>query len=358
MKAAKKKILAAMSGGVDSSVAALLLLEAGYAVTGATMRLEGAEEVKGGHFCGRNIIDDAKQVCGQLGIEHIVFDFTDIMREKIIDKFTAEYRRGRTPNPCIDCNRHVKFGAFLEKTRLLGFDYLATGHYARISEEKGRFHLTRPQDKIKDQTYFLYPIKKNDLSFIIFPLGELKKEEVRTLAEKAALHVAGKSESQDICFVTQDSYGQFFQEKNVSASAGEIVDRSGKVLGKHRGIIYYTIGQRGGLGISAKTPLYVVEIDAAKNKVVVGEKKDLFSIGLIAGDINLLTDKLPAEMEAKIRYRKRPARCSVEKEGENIRIIFNEPQESITPGQSVVLYSGDRVLGGGVIETVIKDINR
>lgn len=352
----KKKVMAAMSGGVDSSAAALLLKEAGYDVTGVTMCLgirEGGDRTR---CCGLDAIDDAKRVCDQLQIPHFVFDFAGEMKERVINKFAAEYLRGRTPNPCIDCNRYLKFGTLLGKARGIGFDYLATGHYARIEKQGDNWHLLRPKDRIKDQTYFLYPIKADDLSSILFPLGELNKEEVRTLAKKSGLHVAQKAESQDICFVTQGSYGQFFQERNVLSVTGDIVDKSGRVLGKHKGIIYYTIGQRG-LGISAKTPLYVVEIDAAENKIVAGEKKDLYSTGLIAGDVNLLADALPVEVEAKIRYRKKPAHCTVQKDGDKIKIYFQEAQESITPGQAVVLYAGDRVLGGGVIEEVIKAVN-
>jgi tRNA-specific 2-thiouridylase len=278
------------------------------------------------------------------------------MKERIINKFTAEYLRGRTPNPCIDCNRYLKFGTLLGKARGIGFDYLATGHYARIEKLGESWRLLRPKDRIKDQTYFLYPIKADDLSSILFPLGGLSKEEVRALAKKAGLHVAQKAESQDICFVNQGDYRQFLVERNLSSAAGDIVDMAGKRLGRHRGIIFYTIGQRSGLGISARTPLYVVDIDARENRVIVGEKNDLLAAGLIAGDINLLTAELPVEAEAKIRYRKKPARCKVVKEGNRLRIIFKETQESITPGQAVVLYAGDEVLGGGVIEEVVRDM--
>ncbi len=356
----KKKVMVAVSGGVDSSVAALLLKEDGYDVTGVTMCLGIKEdgEFEGTRCCGLDAIDDAKHVCDQLQIPHFVFDYAGEMEERIINKFVAEYQRGRTPNPCIDCNRYLKFGSILAKAKIMGFDYLATGHYARIKRQKETWHLLSPKDKIKDQTYFLYTIKAEDLSFLLFPLGSLSKDEVRTLAKKAGLHVAQKAESQDICFVTQGDYRIFFQEKNVVATVGDIVDMAGNVLGKHKGIIYYTIGQRGGLGISAKTPLYVVEINAEKHRVVVGEKNDLYSIGLIAGEINLLTHDLPAEMEAKIRYRKKPARCSVQKEGNKLKVVFKEAQESITPGQAVVFYAGDEVLGGGVIEDVIKNLER
>lgn len=353
----KKKTFIAMSGGVDSSVAALLLKEAGYDVTGVTMCLGIREDGESTRCCGLDGIDDAKHVCDQLQIPHFVFDFAKEMEKCVISKFTAEYQRGRTPNPCIDCNRYLKFGALLDKTRGIGFDYLATGHYACIEKRGESWHLLRPKDKIKDQTYFLYPIKTGDLSSLLFPLGGLKKEEVRTLAKKKGLHVAQKAESQDICFVTQGDYRQFFLNRKLSSAEGDIVDIEGNILGRHRGIIFYTIGQRGGLRISAKTPLYVVEIDARKNQVIVGEKKDLLAKGLIAGDTNILVNELPDEMEAKIRYRKKPARCEVSREGKNLKIIFKETQESITPGQAVVLYAGDEVLGGGVIEEVIREIH-
>jgi tRNA-specific 2-thiouridylase len=352
----KKKVFVAMSGGVDSSVAALLLKEIGYDVTGVTMCLGIREDGDRTRCCGLDAIDDAKHVCNQLQIPHFVFDFANEMEERVINKFTAEYQRGRTPNPCIDCNRYLKFGILLDKARGIGFDYLATGHYARIEKRGESWHLLRPKDRIKDQTYFLYPIKTGDLSYILFPLGSLNKEEVRSLAKKAGLHVAHKAESQDICFVTQGDYRQFFMEKNLSSIEGDIVDTMGNILGRHRGIIFYTVGQRSGLGISAKTPFYVVDIDAEKNQVIVGKKTDLQAAGLIAGDINLLTGELPIEVEAKIRYRKKPARCKISRKGKILKVIFKETQESITPGQAVVLYAGDEVLGGGVIEKVIRSL--
>ncbi len=346
-----------MSGGVDSSVAALLLVEAGYAVTGVTMCL-GIRQDKGrASCCGGDAIEDAKRVCGQLEIPHFVFDFAPLMEELVIGKFTSEYINGRTPNPCVDCNRYLKFGSLLDKARAMGFDYLATGHYAMIEHAGGAWRLKRPKDRNKDQTYFLYPIKESDLPSILFPLGVFSKDEVRLRAKKAGLHVAEKVESQDICFVTQGNYGQFFEERNLSAAAGNIVDQHGKILGRHRGIIYYTIGQRSGLGISAKTPLYVLRFDARTNSIVVGNKEDLFASGLIAADLNLLTNELPEEVEAKIRYRKKPARCTVTREGEKLKVMFREAQESITPGQAVVFYAGDVVLGSGVIESVIRGLD-
>jgi tRNA-uridine 2-sulfurtransferase len=353
----RKKVLAAMSGGVDSSVAALLLCEAGYDVTGVTMSLGIHQEgMNSGRFTD-DAIADAARVCDQLQIRHLIIGFAASMEKKVISKFTAEYLAGRTPNPCVDCNRYLKFGVLLKKARELGFDYLATGHYARIEKNDDDWHLLRAKDKVKDQSYFLYQINVDDLSSILFPLGSLTKEDVRALAKKAGLSVAQRAESQDICFVPQGNYRKVFLDRNLFPAEGEIVDMRENILGRHRGIVDYTIGQRGGLGISAKMPLYVVAIETQKNRVIVGQKKDLQAWGLIAADLNLLVDKFPAEVKAKIRYRKKPSSCYVTKKGEKMKVIFKEIQEAITPGQAVVFYGGDEVLGGGVIEEVIREIN-
>jgi tRNA-specific 2-thiouridylase len=352
----KKKVLVAMSGGVDSSLSAFLLKQAGYDVTGVTMCLGIKQEDDLASCCGGDAVEDAKHVCGQLGIPHFVFDFAALMEDAVIGKFTSEYLKGRTPNPCVDCNRYLKFGALLEKARILGFDSLATGHYARIDHDGKRWRLTRPADRMKDQTYFLYPIRAADLPSILFPLGELTKEEVRKLALSAGLHVAAKAESQDICFTPAGDYGRVFSDRHLSVPEGDIVDRSGKILGRHRGIIHYTIGQRGGLGISARQPLYVLDLDAQSHRVIVGRKEDLFAAGLIAGDLNLLADSIPEKVEGKIRYRKKAARCLVEKEDGKLKVKFEEPQESITPGQAFVFYAGDELLGGGVIEMIIREL--
>jgi len=348
-----KKVLAAMSGGVDSSLAAYLLVQEGYEVTGVTMCLGIIKEDERVSCCGGDAAEDAKHVCAQLDIPHFILDFSSLMEEQVIGKFTTEYLRGRTPNPCVDCNRYLKFGSLLQKARALGFDYLATGHYARIGYQGNRHRLLRPADTLKDQTYFLYPIAVSDLSSILFPLGAYRKEEVRKLAVSAGLHVARKPESQDICFTSDGDYSRVFADRKIAIPEGDIVDRAGKVLGRHRGIIHYTVGQRTGLGISAKSPLYVLELDALNNRIVVGDKNELFSTGLIAGDLNLLAQVLPEEAEGKIRYRKKAARCRLSKEGNKLKVVFDEPQEAITPGQSFVFYSGDEVLGGGVIERAL-----
>lgn len=347
---AGKKVLVAMSGGVDSSVAALLLKEAGYAVTGVTMCLGIRQEESRASCCGGDAIEDARHVCGRLDVPHFVFDFASLMEERVIRKFTDEYLQGRTPNPCVDCNRYLKFDALLARARGMGFDCLATGHYARIAETPAGWGLFRAADKNKDQTYFLYPIRKDDLSSVLFPLGEMKKEEVRIRAHKAGLPVAQKAESQDICFVPQGDYRQFFAQRRLASPPGDIVDASGRVLGRHTGILSYTIGQRSGLGISAPRPRYVLGFDAVGNRLVVGHKEELLAGGLVAGDLNLLADGFPETADVKIRYRKKPAPCRVVRDGEKLKVLFREPQESVTPGQAAVFYEGDRVLGGGVIE--------
>ena len=348
-----KKVLVAMSGGVDSSVAAMLLKKEGYDVSGVTMCLGIAAEGDSARCCGAEAIDDAKRVCDRLKIPHYVFDYAAELENKIIAKFISEYKKGRTPNPCVECNRHLKFGSLLDKALTLGFNFLATGHYAAIEENQSGYFLVRPKDKKKDQTYFLYPIPYEKLENILFPLASLTKDEVREMAKKTFLPVAEKQESQDICFVTQKNYQEFLLGRGQELKTGPIVDMRGNILGRHRGILFHTIGQRGGLGISHPTPLYVVSIDPDNNKIVVGEKKDLRAKGLFAGDVNMLAQNWPEQVYAKIRYRKKEALCAVTTENGRIKVIFAEEQEAITPGQSVVFYDHDRVLGGGIIEEVL-----
>ncbi len=348
-----KKVLVAMSGGVDSSVAAMLLKKEGYNVSGVTMCLGIVAEGDSARCCGADAIDDAKRICDRLEIPHYVFDYAAQLEDKVIAKFISEYRKGRTPNPCVECNRHLKFASLLDKTRVLGFDFLATGHYAFIGKNEDGYFLKKAKDKKKDQTYFLYPIPYEKLGNILFPLASLTKDEVREMAKKDLLPVAEKPESQDICFVTQKNYQEFLSGRVKELNPGPIVDIQGKMLGKHRGIIFYTIGQRGGLGISHKTPLYVVSIDPLENRIVVGEKKDLMAKGLLAGEINMFTKFWPQQVYAKIRYRKKEALCEVTAENGGLKVIFAEEQEAITPGQSVVFYDQDRVLGGGTIEEVL-----
>jgi tRNA-uridine 2-sulfurtransferase len=350
-----KKVMVAMSGGVDSSVAAMLLTDEGYNVSGVTMCLGIAAEEGSARCCGATAIDDAKRVCDRLKIPHYVFDYAGELEDKVIAKFISEYKKGRTPNPCVECNRYLKFGSLLEKAKVLGFDFLATGHYAAIERNKEGYCLKRAKDRKKDQTYFLYPMPYEGLENVLFPLAPLTKDEVRAIAKKASLPVAEKQESQDICFVTQKNYQEFLLERVQKLNPGPIVDMQGTILGRHRGIIFHTIGQRGGLGISHPTPLYVVSIDPDENRIVVGAKKDLMAKGLVAGEMNMLVKYWPGQVYAKIRYRKKEALCDVTAANGRLRVIFTEEQEAITPGQSVVFYENDRVLGGGTIEEVLHD---
>jgi tRNA-uridine 2-sulfurtransferase len=315
---------------------------------------DGLERAK---CCCPEALEDARLVCDTLGIRHYVLDYAGELEEKIIAKFVSEYGRGRTPNPCVDCNRFLKFGTLLEKGRAMGFDYLATGHYARIEKVNGSFLLRKPKDKRKDQSYFLYAIDRENLGSVLFPLAPYTKEEVRAMAERERIPEFDKQESQDLCFVTRKELPEFLKSRAAGLRPGPITDSTGKILGEHRGIHFYTIGQRSGLGISSASPLYVIAIDPGRNRITVGGREELKSKGLIAGDLVVLTDEWPPgekEIKAKIRYRKKEVPCRVEAlAGGKARVIFAEPQESVSPGQAVVFYEGDVVLGGGVIEEVI-----
>ncbi|UCD55750.1 MAG: tRNA 2-thiouridine(34) synthase MnmA [Candidatus Omnitrophota bacterium] len=353
----RKKILVAMSGGVDSSVASLLLKRNNFDVTGVTMCFgneDEATDVRKPRCCGSRAIEDARRVCHKLDIPHYVMDFSKDLRKHVINKFVSEYSKGRTPNPCIECNRYLKFAILLGKAQAMGFDFLATGHYARIEAKEQNFLLKRAKDKAKDQAYFLYPIKKHSLKCIMFPLGDLTKKEVRKIANDAGLPVARKPESQDICFIREKNYHMFLLERIKGTAPGRIVDTKGNFLGKHRGVIFYTIGQRKGLGISSKRPLYVVSTDAKNNKIIVGEEKDLKAKGFMASDVNILVEKLPRTAFAKIRYADKEAKCNISIKGKKLKIMFKKRESAITPGQSVVLYGGDTILGGGIIEGVLR----
>jgi tRNA-specific 2-thiouridylase len=350
------RLAVAMSGGVDSTVAALLLRDGGHEVAGVTMCL-GIRPASGerAKCCGPQEIEDAKQVCRVLGIRHYVVDFAADLEEQVIGPFVAEYIRGRTPNPCVACNRAIKFGSLLQKALAWGFDGLATGHYARVEKAGAGYLLKMPEDRRKDQTYFLHSIPRESLAMIHFPLANYTKKEVRAIAEQAGLPVFDKPESQDICFVPAGGLDAFLSSRGAGIEPGEIVDRQGRVLGQHRGIPCYTIGQRAGLGISAPTPLYVISIDVMRSRLVLGEKSDLRSEGLVADQVNRLVDSFPEEARAKIRYAHRAARCRVSEEEGRLTVRFAEPQEAVTPGQSVVLYEGETVLGGGIIQEVVKE---
>jgi len=347
------KLAVAMSGGVDSAVAALLLRDGGHEVAGVTMCLS-VVPAEGGRAkcCGPREIEAAQEVCRILGIRHYVVDFAADLEEQVIRPFVAEYLRGRTPNPCVACNRAIKFGSLLKKALAWGFDGLGTGHYARIESAGGGHFLKTPKDKRKDQTYFLHAIPRTSLAKILFPLAGYTKDEVRGIAKQADLPVFDKPESQDICFMPSEGHGAFLRSRGAGIDPGDIVDREGRILGRHRGIACYTIGQRGGLGLSAPAPLYVLAIDAPRNRLVVGGKTDLRAEGLIADQVNRMVDSFPEEARAKIRYAHRAARCRISEEDGHLMVRFAEPQEAVAPGQSVVLYDGETVLGGGIIREV------
>ncbi|MBN1165092.1 MAG: tRNA 2-thiouridine(34) synthase MnmA [Candidatus Krumholzibacteriota bacterium] len=347
-----KKVLVGMSGGVDSSVAAFLLREKGYEVAGITMCIGSGNRERGGRTCcSPRDIKDARRVCEKLGIAHLVTGLAEDMEKKVIEPFIAEYQRGRTPNPCILCNRELKFRIMMDRLSAAGFDRIATGHYASIDCRDNSCFLVRPRDKSKDQTYFLYKLQPERLRKIIFPLKDLYKEEVREIAARAGLPVSRKTESQDICFFPRGGRDEFFRHRKVRAKRGEIVGADGRLLGEHRGIVFYTVGQRRGLGISHPRPLYVLSLDAARNRIVVGEREMLQASSLVARQVNFFTEEREGRARGKIRYGHHPAACSYSRSEEELRVIFDEPQYALTPGQSVVLYQEDRLIGGGVIES-------
>lgn len=359
----KTKVVVGMSGGVDSSVAAYLLKKQGYEVIGITMQIWGkdAPEDDSGGCCGLSAVDDARRVCQKLEIPHYVMNFRDDFEKYVIDYFLDEYIEGRTPNPCIACNRYVKWESMLQKSLQIGAEYIATGHYARIvkDEKTGRYTLRQSATLAKDQTYALYNLTQYQLAHTLMPLGDYTKEQIREIAKEIELAVATKPDSQEICFVPDNDYAKYITENtNIKTNPGNFVDLNGNVLGKHKGIIHYTIGQRKGLGLSAGKPLYVININPQTNEVVVGDNKDVFKQKVYVNKLNFmpfekLNDKI--ELSAKIRYSHKPAFCTVEMQDEDTMIcVFNEPQRAITPGQALVLYDKDIVVGGG---TIIKGEN-
>ena len=358
----KERVVVGMSGGVDSAVTAALLLEEGFEVIGVTMLIwnpPGMDRADQGGCCGLGAAEDARRVAARLGIRHYVLDFQEIFYETVVRNYADEYRAGRTPNPCIRCNEFVKFGALMRRAEQLGADRVATGHYARVrwDEASQRWLLLRGRDARKDQSYALYRLKQEQLARALFPLGEMGKGQTRALAADLGLPVANKPDSQEVCFVPDNNYPAFLAALvPESRREGSIVDPEGRQLGHHAGVSGFTLGQRKGLGISSRLPLYVTTIDPATNRITVaeGDHPSLFSQEVIATDTNLIAPKEPGgscSVTAKLRYNMpdRPATLRIEPEG-RLHVLFDEPQRAATPGQALVCYQGEVVIGGGVIE--------
>lgn len=359
--------MVAMSGGVDSSVAALLLKNEGYEVVGVTLRLwvdpqaarSAGEESRS--CCAIDAVSDARSVADSIGIPHYVFNMKDEFYQNVVCNFTEEYLKGRTPNPCVECNRTIKFSAMLKKAVGLGFDFLATGHYVRSEYDPDlqRFRLYQGFDQKKDQSYMLYTLGQEELSTVLFPLGDKTKTQIREVAQSNDLRVASKSDSQEICFIPDNDYRSFMGRSCSGATRpGDIVSMDGEVLGRHNGIAYYTVGQRKGLGITSPEPLYVVSLDAENNRVVVGSNRDTNCSGLLAEQYNFISGNAPLSplpVDLKVRYKASPVPAVLYPPEKNtIKVIFKSKQKAVTPGQSAVFYRDDEVIGGGIINAVFE----
>ncbi|WP_294407734.1 tRNA 2-thiouridine(34) synthase MnmA [uncultured Ruminococcus sp.] len=353
------RVLVAMSGGVDSSVSVKLLLDEGYDVAGATMHLYNNEDIgleRSRTCCSLNDVEDARLVALKLGIDFHVFNFSSDFKEYVIDNFVDTYLHGATPNPCIECNKHLKFGKFLDRALLLGYDHIATGHYVtkEFDENSQRWLLKRSGDRMKDQSYVLYGMTQEQLKRTLFPVGEMNKDKIRSIAEENSLVNADKPDSQDICFIPDGDYAKFITERAGEQPDGDIVLSDGSVLGKHKGLINYTVGQRRGIGVSYSEPLFVINKDINSNKLVMGTKDEVFSISLTASDVNFIPfDKLtePIECTAQTRYHQQDVPCCVYPLDDNrVRVEFKTPHKAISKGQAVVFYDGEYVVGGGTIE--------
>ena len=349
----KKKVLVAMSGGVDSSAAAALLVQQGYDCDGAMLKLAPNEDSR---CCSADDAEDARQAATRLGMRFYVFNETDRFRRCVMDRFTAEYAAGRTPNPCIDCNRELKFGALLDRALTLGYDYIATGHYARVAydAESGKYRLLRGAERRKDQSYVLYQLTQHQLAHLLLPVGGYDKPAIRDKAREAGLDNADKGDSQDICFVPDGDYVSFLRRQGLALTPGNFVDEAGHVLGQHRGLPCYTIGQGKGLGVAIGRHVYVLEKDQVHNAIVLGDDAALYASSLLASHVNWISGQIPAapvRCAAKTRYSQVETPCTAYPLPDGgLRVVFDQPQRAITAGQAVVLYDGDEVLGGGTIE--------
>ncbi|WP_010235808.1 tRNA 2-thiouridine(34) synthase MnmA [Clostridium arbusti] len=355
------RVVVGMSGGVDSSVTAYLLKEQGYEVIGVTMQVwpedKEYEEREGG-CCSLSSVEDARRVSDKLGIPFYVMNFRDIFDEKVIQPFVHEYLEGRTPNPCIACNKFIKFDAFLKKANALGADYIATGHYAKIYNDKGRFLIKNSEDDKKDQTYVLYNMTQYQLEHTLMPCGDYSKNRIREIAKEIGLSVHNKKDSEEICFIPDNDHGAYIKRQNPEVvKEGNFVDDNGNILGKHKGIVYYTIGQRKGLGIALGKPVFVKDINVVKNQVVLGSEEDIFKTQLIADNVNFIPfDKLnnPMKVKAKIRYASQPTEATIyPNDNSKVKVVFKNGVRAITKGQSVVFYDDDLLLGGGIIEKIL-----
>ncbi len=354
-----KKVVVGMSGGVDSSVAAYLLKEQGYEVIGVTMQIWQEEtpeyQEENGGCCGLSAVDDARRVAESLGIRYYVMNFRQEFQKNVIDYFVDEYKHGRTPNPCIACNRYVKWESLLQRSLEIGADYIATGHYARIDQlPNGRYSIKRSVTAEKDQTYALYNLTQEQLSRTLMPVGDFPKDQIRQIADEVGLPVAHKPDSQEICFVPDNDYASFIErETGEQIPTGNFVDIHGNVIGTHKGITHYTIGQRKGLGLAMGHPVFVTEIRPETNEVVIGENEDIFSTTLRANRVNFMSvPGIEGEVRAvaKIRYNHRGDDCTIRMIDEDtVEVVFDKPQRAATPGQAVVFYDGEYVMGGGTI---------
>ncbi len=356
------RIVVAMSGGVDSSVVAAMLAEQGHEVIGITLNVwqKGMVDTRLHACCSLSATHDAQRVADRIGIPHYSLNFRDLFAREVMARFVASYAAGRTPNPCVDCNQYVKFAAFLERARALDADYLATGHYARVQHDAaaGRYRLLRALDPQKDQSYVLYMLGQDQLAGTMFPMGSQTKTETRALARRYGLHVADKPDSYEICFVTSDNYREFLEswQPGIGAS-GPICYKDGRVLGEHDGIINYTVGQRRGLGLTWPRPLYVIALDPEGNRVIVGEREDLYAHALQAIDVHWVADAppaAPARVSVRTRYRMEAAAATVEPDGDGeARVTFDQPIRAVAPGQAAVFYRDDEVIGGGRIDRAL-----